>query len=81
MAFKTQEIPFTVEAHVHIDSTKQFTTVAVELSQGPNQWVGLGTAKRSAEDEYNEDTGITLATARAFADLAEDLEAEARKLV
>lgn len=79
MAFKVEELHFTVEADVHVDSTKRFTTVVVGVIQGLNHWTGLGTAKRSAEDEYNEDMGITLATARAFADLAEELEAEARK--
>lgn len=77
MAYKTEKIECQVEAHVNVDSGKTFTTVAVELRQGDNVWSGIGTAKRARGDKYNEDVGVTLATARAFRDLAEDLEDEA----
>jgi hypothetical protein len=79
MAYKSEDLDFEVEAVVHVDSTKRFTTVAVTLSQGRSEWVGLGTAKRAQGDKYNEDIGVTLATARALKDLAEDLEREAAR--
>lgn len=80
MAYKTEELEFYVDATVHVDSTKTFTTVAVTLNQGATEWIGIGTAKRARGDKYNEDLGITLATARAFRDVAEDLERAASAL-
>jgi len=81
MAYAAQDLFFAVDAALHIDSTKTFTTVSVALLQGSQEpFKGLGTAKRARGDKYNEDIGVTLATARALRDLAEDLEAEAEKL-
>lgn len=77
MAHKTEDLIFEVEAVVNVDSSKTFTTVAATLVQGRTEWTGIGTAKRARGDKYNEDLGITLATARALRDIAEDLERQA----
>lgn len=79
MAQTTQELHFDVEAYVHVDTTKTFTTALVTVRQGGQEWSGIGTAKRARGDKYDEPTGATLATARAFRSLAEELEAEAAK--
>jgi len=80
MAQTTEELLFSVEAYVHVDMTKTFTTAVVTVEQGGAEWTGIGTAKRARGDKYDEPTGTTLATARAFRSLAEELEAEAGKL-
>lgn len=80
MAYKTEELEFDIEAVVNVDSTKTFTTVTVRLSQGATEWIGIGTAKRARGDKYDEETGITLATSRAFRDVAEALERAASVL-
>lgn len=80
MAHMIEELEMKIEAHVHVSTDKVFTTTAVEVRQGRSAWTGIGTAKRNVTDPYNEDVGITLATSRAFRDLADDLEGQAHKM-
>jgi hypothetical protein len=81
MAHLVEELRVEVESHVHVDSTKTFTTVVVTLTQGARFWTGIGTAKRARGDKFSEPIGTSLAMARALRDVAEDMEGEVAKAV
>lgn len=81
MAHLAEELNAEIEAHIHVDDTKTFTTAAVTLTQNGREWTGIGTAKRARGDKFSEPIGTSLAMARALKDLATDIEDEVAKAV
>lgn len=66
-----------ITAQVHVDITRDFTTVVITGILDGNQFEGLGTAKRSPHDKYNEQVGTDLALSRALIDAGLELERRA----
>jgi hypothetical protein len=62
-----------IKGTIHVDSNQQFTTVVIE----GGRFTGYGTAKRHPDDAFVLQTGVDIATARAFRDLADQLERSA----
>lgn len=81
MAHLVEELKVKIEAFVHVDDTKTFTTATVTLTQNGREWNGVGTAKRARGDKFSEPIGTSLAMARALRDLATDIEDEVAKAV
>jgi len=61
----------TMDVHVFVDPTEQFTVVNVFASKDGQIVEGVGVAKRNLEDEFDFEVGTNLATKRALLDLAE----------
>jgi len=60
-----------LDVHIFVDSTEQFTVVNVFASKDGQIVEGVGVAKRNLEDEFDFEVGTNLATKRALLDLAE----------
>jgi hypothetical protein len=58
-----------IDAEIHVDAGRRFTTVIVKGSR----FTGIGVAKRHPDDAFRLQTGVDIATARALRDLAEQL--------
>lgn len=80
-AADTRPLPtLNIRSLMHVDSSKQFTTVAMETSFNGCKIQGLGTAKRNVTDQYNVAIGGAVALSRALRDLADEVEALAEGL-
>lgn len=62
-------------------TTDEVAAVQVELNFGTTRWLTRGDAKRHPKDTPNTEVGLTLAYARAFRRLADNLERHGEMLV
>lgn len=60
-----------LDVHTFVDPTQTFTVVNIFAGKDDDVVEGIGVAKRNAEDEFDFEEGVNLATKRALIDLAD----------
>lgn len=60
-----------LDVHTFVDPTETFTVVNIFAGKDNDVVEGIGVAKRNAEDEFDYEEGVNLATKRALIDLAQ----------
>lgn len=61
-----------LDVHVFVDPTDTFTVVNIFAGKDDEIVEGVGVAKRNAEDEFDLNEGVNIATKRALIDLANE---------